>query len=197
MNIVLIGDSIRMGYQPLVSKLLKGKATVWGPGDNCRHSLCILDNFQGWIIDRKPDILHINCGLHDAAEDVFPDGKAQVLISQYGINLRRIVQKTKQFLPETTMIWAMTTPRFLYAYEPRNLPFYQWKPKKNIAQYNTCARKIMQANNILVNDLHKVVLENDVKKCMRSEDGLHMTTFGNEVLADAVTGIVVSIINKN
>lgn len=197
MNIVLIGDSIRMGYQPLVSKLLKGKATVWGPEDNCRHSLCILDNFQRWIIDQKPDILHINCGLHDAAEDVFPDGKAQVLISQYGINLRRIVQKTKQFLPETTMIWAMTTPRFLYAYEPRNLPFNQWKPKKNIAQYNTCARKIMRANKILVNDLHKVILKNDFKKCMQSADGLHMTSFGNEVLANAVTRIVLSIKNKD
>ena len=95
------------------------------------------------------------------------------------------------------MIWAMTTPRFLYAYEPRNLPFDQWKPKQNIAQYNACARKIMRANKILVNDLHKVILENDFNKCMRSVDGLHMTDFGNEVLANAVTRIVLSVINKD
>jgi len=192
MKIVLIGDSIRMGYQPLVSKLLKGKAKVWGPDDNCRHSLCILDNFQRWIIDQKPDVLHINCGLHDAAEDVFPDGKPQVLIGQYKINLTRIVRKVKQLLPETIMIWAMTTPRFLYFYEPRHLPFNRWKPKKNIAQYNVGARKIMQVNKIHINDLHKVILENDFKKCVQSLDGLHMTEFGNEVLAKAVSRAILN-----
>ena len=42
MKIVLIGDSIRMGYQPLVAAKCKA-FNVWGPAENCRHSLWALD----------------------------------------------------------------------------------------------------------------------------------------------------------
>jgi hypothetical protein len=84
------------------------------------------------------------------------------------------------------LIWATTTPRFLYAYEPRFLPIEKWNAKKNIDRYNNCASQIMQDNGIVIDDLHGVIMKNDFSKCILREDGLHMTEFGNTVLAEAV-----------
>ena len=38
---------------------------------------------------------------------------------------------------------------------------------------------------IFVNDLHNVIIQNGFIRCL-TEDGCHMTEFGNEVLSDAV-----------
>lgn len=38
-EIVLIGDSIRMGYEPVVRAALAGRATVWGPETNGGHTV--------------------------------------------------------------------------------------------------------------------------------------------------------------
>jgi hypothetical protein len=48
-KVVLIGDSIRIGYQPFVQKKLEGKIEVIGPQVNCRHSLWALDHFADWV----------------------------------------------------------------------------------------------------------------------------------------------------
>ena len=48
-KVVLIGDSIQMGYQPLVVTNLQGWAEVWGPSENCRHSLWALEHFNQWV----------------------------------------------------------------------------------------------------------------------------------------------------
>ena len=33
-TVVLIGDSIRMGYQPFVTEALAGEAEIWAPEEN-------------------------------------------------------------------------------------------------------------------------------------------------------------------
>jgi len=38
---------------------------------------------------------------------------------------------------------------------------------------------------LAIDDLHDVIVRSDFAKCL-TEDGCHMTAFGNEVLADAV-----------
>jgi len=45
----------------------------------------------------------------------------------------------------------------------------------------------------LQNYANKVILRNDFAKCL-SEDGCHMTAFGNEVLSDAVVEAIRSFI---
>ena len=37
-NVLLIGDSIRKGYDKAVKKTLEGKANVYFPEDNCRFA---------------------------------------------------------------------------------------------------------------------------------------------------------------
>jgi len=43
-----------------------------------------------------------------------------------------------------------------------------------------------------VNDLHDVILRNDFSKCL-TQDGCHMTEFGNDVLSDAVAEVITGL----
>ena len=180
MKVVLIGDSIRMGYQSLVAKKCS-KADVWGPAVNCRHSLWALDHFQEWVADQEPNVLHVNFGIHDVS--LLPDGHHQILLPQYRLCLRRFITKVKD-LAKTQMIWATTTP----LYTPKqDKPMAEWQIREEckLKEYNDAALEIVKGEGLPVNDLHEVVMNNDYTKCL-SEDGCHMTEFGNEVLSNAV-----------
>ena len=185
MKIVLIGDSIRMGYQPFVAKKLDGEAEVWGPAGNSRHSLWALDHFPEWVDAQKPDIVHVNFGIHDAS--VQADGQHQILLDQYRLCLQRFVDKVNA-LDGAKMIWATTTP--LYAVE-EGVPMNLWspRPEAEIDAYNSAALEIVNKAGLPVNDLNKVVMDNGFHKCLR-EDGCHMSEFGNEVLSDAVAAAI-------
>jgi lysophospholipase L1-like esterase len=185
MKVVLIGDSIRMGYQPFVTRKLEGKAEVWGPGTNCRHSLWALDHFQEWVADQEPDVVHVNFGIHDAS--IQADGEHQILLDQYRLCLKRFIGKVKA-LENVRMIWATITP--LYIAE-EGVPMSDWKPKTEaeIDVFNAAALEIINAEGVAVNDLQDVILRNDFSKCL-TQDGCHMTELGNEVLSEAVVEVI-------
>lgn len=181
-KVVLIGDSIRMSYQPLVIKKLQGRAEVWGPPQNCRHSLWALDHFNEWVASQKPDILHVNFGLHDAV--IMDDGKVQIVMEQYGLCLRRFIKRAMDL--HIPIIWATSTPR--YKGEAGSLP-QDWTKITEIDEYNAAALEIIREHKIAVNDLHQVILDSDYTKCLQA-DGCHMSDFGQEVLAQAVANAV-------
>ena len=180
MKVVLIGDSIRKGYQPLVIEKCQA-VDVWGPAQNCRHSLWALDRFQEWVADQEPDLVHVNFGIHDAT--LLPDGEHQILLPQYRLCLRRFIAKVRA-LGKTPMIWATTTP--MYARDPEK-PMAQWSidARIGIEEYNAAALEIAQSEGLPVNDLYDVIVRSDFTKCL-TDDGCHMADFGNEVLSDAV-----------
>jgi len=183
MKVVLIGDSIRMGYQPFVARKLDGHAEVWGPGANCRHSLWALDHFPTWVAEQTPDVVHVNFGIHDAV--VMPDGGFQVCLQQYRLCLQRFIDKVAE-LDGTTMIWATTTPRFT---PTDGVAMSDWPKMLEIDTYNAIALELVTKAGLAVNDLHQTILGNDFTQCL-SADGCHMTERGNEVLSDAVTQAV-------
>ena len=187
MKAVLIGDSIRMGYFPLVAEKCKKKEVdVWAPGENCRHSLWVVEHFQEWVADQMPDIVHFNFGLHDS---LIREGDHQILLEQYRLCLKRFIVKVKR-LGNTKMIWATTTP----LYEPEDgVPMAQWqfRPEREIAKYNATALEVVRDEGLAVNDLHELILRNDFSKCL-TEGGCHMTDFGNEILSDAVVEAITS-----
>lgn len=186
-KIVLIGDSIRMGYQPFVAKKLE-EAEVWGPTENCRHSLWALDHFKEWVSDQKPDVVHFNFGIHDSSP--LTDEKHQIILDQYCLCLQRFIEKTKS-LGDVKMIWATTTP--LYTPE-KGVSMIQWSERieYEIDLYNSAALHIVKSEGLIVNDLHEVVVKNDFTKCL-CEDGCHMTEFGYNVIADAVVKTIRNI----
>ena len=64
-NVLLIGDSISLGYHAEAVKQLSGEANVFRPNTNCGPSTRGLAEIDKWIGDRKWDVIHWNHGLHD------------------------------------------------------------------------------------------------------------------------------------
>ena len=187
MKVVLIGDSIRVGYQPLVASKCT-VAEVWGPDDNCGSGPRVLEYFERWIASQEPDLVHFNFGIHDCG--VNEDGEHNVPLPEYRLSLKRVIAGIRK-LEKAQMIWATTTP--LYTAE-EDKPMSEWQIRKDckLKEYNAAALEIVKAEGLPVNDLHEVVMRNDYTRCLR-KDGCHMTDFGNEVLSDAVVKAISAL----
>ncbi len=64
-KVMLIGDSIRLGYQAKVAELLGENTLVRGPSDNCRFSAYTLFNLSAWVPDNDFDVIQWNNGQWD------------------------------------------------------------------------------------------------------------------------------------
>ena len=64
-RVLLIGDSISIGYTLPVRELLKGKANLHRPPTNCSSTASGLKNLDAWLGQGKWDVIHFNFGLHD------------------------------------------------------------------------------------------------------------------------------------
>src|SRR4051812_33030943 len=114
-RVLLIGDSISMGYTLPVRELLKGKANVHRIPDNCGPTERGLSQLDKWLGDGKWDVIHFNFGLHDLkyldANGKYVDpskGKQVAPPEVYERNLRELVARLKK--TGAKLIFATTTP---------------------------------------------------------------------------------------
>src|SRR5437764_801957 len=94
-RVLLVGDSIRLGYAPLVAKKLAGRAEVVSFPENGGDTANLLKLLDKWLADGKPVVVHFNCGLHDLKLDK-KTGRHQVPLDQYEANLKKIVERLRQ-----------------------------------------------------------------------------------------------------
>lgn len=93
-KVVLIGDSIRLSYAPIVAAELAGKAIVVSPPANGGDSNNVLKHLDAWVIREQPDVVHFNCGIHDTKKFT-ATGMYQVSPEQYESKLREIVKRVR------------------------------------------------------------------------------------------------------
>lgn len=100
-KVLIIGDSISIGYTPPLTKLLAGKAVVTHNPGNAAHSGYGLAKLDQWLGETAWDVIHFNHGLHDL-KLIEKDGKnstsketghVQISIEQYEKNLEAIVAR--------------------------------------------------------------------------------------------------------
>ena len=103
-DVVLIGDSIRMGYQDSVRRELEGEARVWTPDQNGGTSADVLDHLDEWVLARGADVVHLNCGLHDLKKS-FESGDPEIPPEQYSANIRAVFDGVRE-AATSTLIWA-------------------------------------------------------------------------------------------
>ncbi|MBE6935275.1 MAG: SGNH/GDSL hydrolase family protein [Ruminococcaceae bacterium] len=111
-NILLLGDSIRMSYQPVVKELLEGRANVYGPMDNGRWSGYTLNTLRFWLPQMPtPDIVHWNNGIWDMGDD-YHEGRPFYPPELYEESCRRIIMVLRQITknPNLPILGATTTP---------------------------------------------------------------------------------------
>ena len=177
---ILIGDSICIGYHPLVKQRLGEKVDILGIEQNGEDSGHLLENLDEWMINRDATLIHFNCGLHDLKFE--RDTKTyQQPLEVYEANLREIVERLQK---ETTarLVWATTTP---VIDERHNAVKGFDRYLRDVKAYNSVATAIMTEAGIPIDDLYSVIHNDDVAACL-GNDGVHMTERGNNSLTDAV-----------
>ena len=179
-KVILIGDSIRIGYQDTVKEELKQVAEVVFPKDNCRHSQNIIDNHLQWIVKEKPDIVHINAGLHELYMN--PQGKKQIEVGDYARNLRKIFDTLRKNNIE--IIWATTTPVIDEWYTKQI--GYPARRNEDVIAYNKAAAEIVREYSIPVDDLYSFVHNYPHMEELYSNDGVHHNPQGCHALGKSV-----------
>lgn len=158
-KILLLGDSIRMGYDKYVAMALEGQAEVYYPKENCRFTQYILRHFHNWVNDsgfgEDTDLVHWNVGLWDVLE-LYGDGPITPL-ELYEDYIHRICKQMKLLCPKAKFVFATSTPINEPMYVPKLATFK--RTNENIRAYNEAAVRAVKAHGFAVNDLY-VFLEN-------------------------------------
>ena len=187
-KVLLLGDSIRMSYQPHVARLLDDRAQVVGPADNCQYSLYTLSSLGRWIGELgEPDIIHWNNGIHDSGHNP-ARSPIQIPIDMYRENLEFILAHLTALTPR--VIWATITP--VHPDRPFRNTEWAWR-NEEINQYNNVARELMTSRSIPINDLHTLIWNNLPE--FLSEDQLHLSESGQQACAKAVAESVSAFLS--
>ena len=185
-NVVLIGDSIRLGYQEQVKKLLAKKAEFFTPAENGGHSANLLVYLHLWVLNRQPDIVHMNCGLHDLKTVYYGGRESVVSLPFYAENVEKLLRITKERSPRTQLIWATTTPVIFSRAHANHAQYKDFdRYEVDVDSYNDVARAICRKLDVPVNDLCAFVRQQGVET-MVGDDGVHYTPAGYERLGQAV-----------
>ena len=189
-RVLLIGDSISMGYTLTVRHALAGKANVHRPKANCGPTDSGLKYIDTWLGDGKWDVIHFNWGLHDvmhylnsvAREDRVPHTTEGAFRrnspEQYEKNLRELVAKLRA--TGATLIWASTTPI-------PDSSTGMWKPGDS-ALYNKIAAEVMKENGIATDDLWTFVKPKLTE--VQKEGDVHFSSKGSALLGNEVARVI-------
>jgi len=171
-QVILLGDSIRMGYEPLVRKKLEGRATVTGPNENGRWAGYTLNSLRFWLpqLPKNPDIIHWNNGLWDLGDD-YNLGRPFSLPEEYKSALERIIIVLRKIYPGAQIIMATTTPTA----NPDT---------SGIIAYNNIIKTVAAEHNLPVDDLYPIVAA-DIPRYI-CPDRIHLTDEGWEAVATQV-----------
>ena len=170
-RVLLIGDSVSIGYTLQVRALLKGTANVHRIPINGGATEVGLANMKAWLGDGKWDVIHFNFGLHDAKYASATTQRASR--EQYAANLRQLVAQMKA--TGAKLIFATTTP------VPKEGELTPTRKFDSIPERNKVAAQVMQENGVAVDDLY-AVRPNDV----------HFQPDGYELLAKAVAASIAA-----
>lgn len=184
-DVLLIGDSISMGYTIPTRERLRGKANVHRPPRNCGPTSRGLAHLEEWLGTRRWNVIHFNWGLHDLKYVDAGGGLTQpekgrpfTSVEQYRKNLRKLVERLRA--TGANLIWATTTPVPAGA---------NGRKQGDAAKYNAAAKEIVNQPGITVNDLHAFALPR-LQEIQRPQN-VHFTQEGSERLADQVANAIL------
>lgn len=152
-KILLIGDSIRIGYDIFVREAFAGKADVYFPDENCRFAEYVLRNLHEWRVQtgcgEDVDCVHWNVGLWDCLI-LFEDGWLTP-IDVYQQYIDRICRRIKLLFPKAKVIFATSTPMHEALF---TTPEVSMRYNKDVEAFNAAALEVVQKYGFEVNDLY-------------------------------------------
>lgn len=191
-RVLLIGDSISIGYTVPVRQMLQGKANVHRIPVNGQDSGYGLANIREWLGDGKWDVIHFNFGiwdthLLDSSGALISDkdelagvrqGTVRTPLGQYQANLNKLID-----IMEPTgakLIWASSTP----------LTCRKGERLGDMGRYNAAAAEVMKLRLVATDDLHSLMTPHLSQ--MQSDDGCHFTPQGYQYLGEHVARSIMA-----
>ena len=184
-RVLIIGDSISLGYTPFVEKALNDRAVIVHSIGNSQDSLNGVKNIDAWIGSEKWDMISFNFGLWDLCyrrpgpvtqenRDKL-NGSIAVPLDEYERNLNLIATRLKSTGAKIIFQSITVVP--------------EQEPGRNsddVAKYNGAAANVMRLHGIPVNDLQSASekLPDDLRE---SSGDVHYTEKGYEESAKSVT----------
>ncbi len=194
-RVLILGDSISIGYTPYVQKIMSNEAVVVRPmrnekrPENCAGTTNGVQHIDRWlkIGGGDWDVIHFNFGLHDLkrvlpgtlSNSNDPKHPRQAEPDKYEQQLREIANKLKA--TKAKLIFCTTTP----------VPAGGVKPHRDVEdaqRYNAIGRKIAKEVGADVNDLWAAA-QPRLKEIQRPVN-VHFTPEGSKFLAEKVVAAV-------
>jgi len=182
-RVLLIGDSVSIGYTLRVRAALRGRANVHRVPTNAGPSSKGVAEIDRWLGDGKWDVIHFNFGLHDVR--LLKPDEINVPRDRYEANLRAIVTRLQR--TGATLIWATTTPA-----PPKPRAGQYPRNPDDIAAYNAIAARTMAEHGVRINDLHAAVLPR-IRE-LQPEDDVHFNSQGSDVLGAQVAAAIAAVL---
>lgn len=201
-NVLLLGDSISIGYTRPVRALLKGRANVYRASNadgskpaNCGDTRIGLAGLERWLGNRRWSVIHFNWGLWDlcyrnpASKNQGnrdkAGGKLPFSIEEYEKNLETIV--TRLEATGAVLIWASTTT------VPEN---EAGRFVGDEDTYNRVAARVMARHHIAIDDLHALTRTFSTAEFIRPGD-VHYTEAGYARLARKIAEAIAAVLPKD
>ena len=183
-RVLLIGDSISIGYTLPVRELLKGKANVHRIPQNGGATEVGLEKMKSWLGDGKWDVIHFNFGLHDAK--YASETTQRATREQYIANLKTLIAQMKATGAE--LVFATTTP------VPNGGVLSPTRRFDSVEERNKLATALMQEQGIATDDLYAIALPEMAR--VGRENDVHFSSEGYALLAKAVANSIETALTK-
>jgi acyl-CoA thioesterase-1 len=189
-RVLIIGDSVSIGYFKPLQKLLEGKAVVEHNAGNAAHTANGLAKLDEWLGSTRWDVIHFNHGLHDlkyvdeqGRNTAVDKGKQKIPIDQYEKNLDELVTQLEK--TGAKLIFATTTP------VPDGTGF---RAKGDAQKYNVAAKRIMKKHGVTIDDLCSFSLPR-LEEIQRPQN-VHFTEAGSQLLAEQVASSILKALKS-
>ena len=191
-KVLIMGDSISIGYTSYVIENLKSIAEVRRHKGNAGPTIRGVARIEDWLGKEKWDVIHFNWGLWDMygweyhKEDRSPNA--------YGKRLEFLVGRLKK--TGAKLIWATTTPAC-----PANETTMERRFKQKVRispelerKYLDAALAVMNKHGVQVNDLH-AFMKPSWDKYAIAENNVHFTKLGSQKLGEQVAKAIQSALS--
>lgn len=180
-RVLIIGDSISMGYMPALRELAGDRWEIHHNPGNARYAGYGLANLHHWLGDDRWDVIHFNWGLwdlcyrHPESTTQGKRDKVNGVLTTTPDDYRRQLEMIATILKRSraNLVWASTTP----------VPDGEaGRFAGDEIRYNSIAARVMEKHGIPVNDLHGAIRP-DFPDLARGPGDVHLNAEGSRRLA--------------
>lgn len=186
-NVLIIGNSISVGYTTFVRKALEGKCNVYRIPTNGGDTKKCLNDFDKWMGDNNWDIIHFNFGLHDLKRIVDnklnSEGQQVNSPKEYQNNLEKIVLLLEE-KTDAKLIWATTSV------VPEGA---EGRIKGDEITYNKIANKIMKKHHVPIDDQYILTVNHPEDQLFQN---VHFKASGVKRQGDQAAAIILKVLEE-